>query len=198
MPLRGLVYVVFVSETTGLDPLKDEVVQLGAVRVVNGKIVAGEGFETFVKPGIPIPARSTNVHGINNSMISDAPAFDDVCRTFHAFSAGSIFAAHNAAFDMAFLHRQVLTIDGVFDQPVLDTVLMSAAVFGGSAVRTLDANCDRLDISIPPEQRHTAMGDAVATAQALIAMIAICQGRGIQTLGALQVETEKPGRILKF
>ncbi|MBU2994415.1 3'-5' exonuclease [Octadecabacter sp. 1_MG-2023] len=195
--LRDLVYVVFDSETTGLDPVTDEVVQLGAVRVVNGKVVAGEAFETLVNPGIPIPKRSTDVHGVSNAMIADAPPFDEVCVKFHGFATGAVFVAHNAAFDMAFLHKQSPKIDRVFDQPVLDTVLMSAAVFGGSAVHTLDALCDRLGIVIPQELRHTAMGDAVATADALVAMIVILEARGIQTFGALEKEMIKHRRILK-
>lgn len=196
-PLRDLIYVVFDSETTGLDPVTDEVVQLGAVRVVNGKIVAGEAFETLVKPGIAIPKRSTEVHGISNAMVAEAPGFDSVCTEFQAFAEGSVFVAHNADFDMAFLHRQALKTGQQFDHPVLDTVLMSAVIFGGSAVHTLDAICDRLGIVIPHALRHTAMGDAVATAEALVSMIAICEARGIHTYGALQEAARKHRRILK-
>jgi DNA polymerase-3 subunit epsilon len=195
--LRKLSFVIFDTETTGLDPMTDEVVQLGAVRVVNGKVVSGEVFETLVNPGIPIPKRSADVHGISNAMVKDAPGFDDVCAKFHAFAADSVFVAHNAAFDMAFLHKQAPRIDRRFDHPVMDTVLMSAAVFGGSAVHTLDAICDRLGIVIPDAHRHTAMGDAVATANAMIAMIAIFEGRGIQTYGALQTEMSRHQKILK-
>ncbi|WP_342070916.1 3'-5' exonuclease [Yoonia algicola] len=196
-PLQELVYVVFDTETTGLNPLKDEVVQLGAVRVVNGQIVVGEVFETLVNPQIPIPQQSTNVHGIDQSMVANAPTFGDVCGRFNEFSRNAVFVAHNAAFDMAFLHKQATKSGVHFDHPVLDTVLLSAAVFGGSAVHTLDAICARLDIVIPADQRHTAMGDAVATAQALIAMIRILKGRGIATFGQLQTEIVKHRRVLK-
>jgi DNA polymerase-3 subunit epsilon len=196
-PLQELVYVVFDTETTGLDPLKDEVVQLGAVRVVNGQIVVGEVFETLVNPQMPVPQQSTNVHGIDQAMVANAPAFGDVCGRFHEFSRNAVFVAHNAAFDMAFLHKQTPKSGVHFDQPVLDTVLLSAAVFGGSAVHTLDAICARLDIVIRADQRHTAMGDAVATAQALIAMIRILKGRGIETFGELQNEVVRHRRILK-
>lgn len=191
--LRDLVYVVFDSETTGLDPVKDAVVQLGAVRVVNGRIVQGEDFDTLVDPGVPIPIRSTQVHGISTAMVAGAPRFDTVCADFRSFAADAVLVAHNAAFDMAFLQRQS---PGAFDQPVLDTVLLSAAVFGGSAVHTLDAICDRLAITIPEDQRHTAMGDAIATAKALVAMIAMCEGRGITTFAALEAELRKHQRVL--
>jgi DNA polymerase-3 subunit epsilon len=196
-PLRDLVYVVFDSETTGLDPAKDEVVQLGAVRVVNGGIVVGEVFDTLVNPGLTIPSRSTEVHGVTNEMVANAPTFDQVCPQFHAFASQSVLVAHNAPFDMAFLHKQAKSSGAVFDHPVCDTVLMSAAIFGGSAVHTLDAICERLAITIPDELRHTAMGDAVATAQALVAMIPICEGRGFVTFGDLRRETDKHLRILK-
>lgn len=196
-PLRDLVYVVFDSETTGLDPVKDEVVQLGAVRVVNGKIVTGEVFDTLVKPPITIPKSSTDVHGISNAMVAHAPSFDDVCARFHDLARDAVIVAHNAAFDMAFLHRQTRKMDCDFDHPVLDTVLMSAAVFGGSAVHTLDAICQRLDITIPADQRHTALGDAIATAKALVAMIHILEARDVRTFGALQTEAAKHQRILK-
>lgn len=196
-PLRDLVYVVFDTETTGLEPQTDEVVQLGAVRVVNGKRVPSETFETLVNPGIAIPKRSTDVHGIDTEMVADAPAFDEVCAKFHAYAADSILIAHNAAFDMAFLHKQTANQNLGFDHPVLDTVLMSAAIFGASAVHTLDAICARLDITIPEDMRHTAMGDAIATSEAFIAMIAIFEGRGITTFGALQDQIEKHRKILK-
>lgn len=195
--LRDMAYVVFDTETTGLDPATDEVVQLGAVRVVNGKVVVGEELETLVNPGISIPKRSTDVHGIDDTMIADAPCFSEVCAKLHSFAADSVFVAHNAAFDMAFLHKQTPKTGKRFDQPVLDTVLMSAAVFGASAIHTLDAICDRLGIVIPQDQRHTAMGDAVATAGVLIAMINIFEGRGIRTFGSLQNEIRKHRRILK-
>jgi DNA polymerase-3 subunit epsilon len=196
-PLCDLVYVVFDSETTGLNPDTDQVVQLGAVRVVNGKVVRSEIFETLVHPGISIPKRSTDVHGINDTMVSEAPTFGEVCESFRAFAVNSVLVAHNAAFDMAFLDRQTSKMDQRFDHPVLDTVLISAVIFGGSALHTLDAICDRLGITIPEHQRHTAMGDAIATANALVAMIAILEGRGIQTFGSLEKETRKHRRILK-
>ncbi|MEP1768374.1 MAG: 3'-5' exonuclease [Sulfitobacter sp.] len=196
-PLRDLTYVVFDTETTGLDPTKDEVVQLGAVRIVNGKIVTGEEFITYVNPAMKIPKRSTDVHGITDAMVADAPAFGETCSRFHSFAGDAVLVAHNAGFDMAFLHKQAPQTDIMFDQPVLDTVLMSAVVFGGSEVHTLDALCARLAITIPEDLRHTAMGDALATAQAVVAMLAIFTARGIETFGDLQAETQKHLRILK-
>lgn len=195
--LRDLTLVVFDSETTGLDPLRDEVVQLGAVRIVNGKIVAGEVFDELVNPRRPIPAHSTKVHRITNEMVTDAPPFNDVCKRFHRFVGDAVVVAHNAPFDMAFLHRQSGVSGVQFDNPILDTVHLSAVVFGGSAEHTLDALCDRLGVDIPEDQRHTALGDAIATAKALVAMLPILEARGLRTFGQIRAEVRKHSRILK-
>ena len=195
-PLRELTYVVFDCETTGLEPKKDEVVQVGAIRVVNGRPINTELFDTLVNPGMPIPVTSTKVHGIDNSMVAQAPAFGDVCANFQKYAKDSVLVAHNAAFDMAFLHKQAKNAEDAFDHPVLDTVLLSAVVFGGSATHTLDAICDRFGVTIPEEQRHTAMGDAVATAEVFVKMVSVLEGRGIVTFGALQDEAEKHLRIV--
>ena len=196
-PLRDLIFVVFDSETTGLNPAKDAVVQLGAVRIVNGKIVAGEVFDTFVNPGVPIPASSTEVHRISDEMVRDAPEFDSVCTTFHSFSKEAVLIAHNAPFDMAFLHRQGKKTGIGFNHPVLDTVHLSAVVFGGSEEHTLDALCQRMDIDIPLEVRHSALGDALATAKAFVGMMPILEARGFVTFGQLHDEVLKHQRILK-
>ncbi|WP_295315057.1 3'-5' exonuclease [Roseobacter sp.] len=196
-PLRDLAWVVFDSETTGLDPQKDEVVQLAAVRIINGRIVAGEVFDALVNPGRPIPAASTKVHGVSEEMVRAAPPFPDVCRSFHGFCAEAVIIAHNAPFDVAFLKRAEPSSGCVFDHPVLDTVHLSAIVFGGAEEHTLDALCYRLNITIAPELRHTALGDAEATARAFCALLPVLEARGLNTFGALSAECERHRRILK-
>lgn len=195
--LRALTFVVFDSETTGLDPDQDEVIQLGAVRVVNGKIIRTETFDTFVNPGRSIPASSTKVHGICDEMVLNAPTFPDACAQFHAFARDAVIIAHNAPFDLAFLHRYADVSGVIFDHPVLDTVHLSAIVFGGSAEHTLDAICDRLGVEIAADVRHTALGDAMATAQVFVTLLPILEARGLQTLEKLRVEMQKHSRILK-
>lgn len=195
--LRDLTFVVFDSETTGLDPKMDEVVQLGAIRVVNGKIIPAETFETLVNPGRPIPPGSTKVHGINNDMVADAPGFSQICTQFHAFARDAVIIAHNAPFDMAFLHRQADESGAQFDNPILDTVHLSAIVFGGSAEHTLDAISTRLGVEIPPDLRHTALGDAMATAQVFVALLPILEARGLRSFGQVHAEVLKHSRILK-
>ncbi|WP_170381422.1 3'-5' exonuclease [Ruegeria atlantica] len=197
LALQDLCFVVFDTETTGLLPHKDEIVQIGAVRVVNGRIVDGERLDMLVNPGIPIPPASTKVHKVSDHMVQGAPDIAEAGRTFHQFARDAVIVAHNAPFDMAFLRRHAKRMDVDWDHPILDTVLLSAVLFGASDKHTLDALCDRLDITIPHELRHTALGDAVATAQALVKMLPMLQARGMTTFGAVIEATRQHGRLLE-
>ncbi|MGC1486257.1 MAG: exonuclease domain-containing protein, partial [Albidovulum sp.] len=193
-----LTYVVFDSETTGLLPLDgDEVVQLAAVRIVNGRQVRGEVFDTLVNPGRTIPPRSTDVHGITDAMVADAPDMVAATRRFHSFAQGAVLVAHNTPFDMAFLRRREAQIGAVFDNPILDTVLLSAVVFGQDDAHSLDALTQRLGITIPEAARHTALGDTVATAEALLKLLPMLKARGIITFGDVLAEVRRHGRLLK-
>lgn len=196
--LDRLTYVVFDSETTGLNPRQgDEIVQLAAVRIVNGRRVEGEVFDTLVNPGRPIPPVSTDVHGITDAMVADAPGVADVARRFHKFAEGAVLIAHNAPFDMEFLRRVEGQIGLTFDMPVLDTVLLSAVVYGQHEVHSLDALTHRLGITIPEEARHTALGDTLATADAFLKLMPMLVGRGHATFGEVLTEVRKHGRLLK-
>lgn len=195
--LRDLNFVVFDTETTGLMPNKDEIVQIGAVRVVGGRIVPGETIDHLVNPGCDIPSASTKVHGISDDMVADAPRAGEAVSEFHAFARDSVIVAHNAPFDMAFLQRHGKISGLAWDHPILDTVLLSAVVFGASDVHTLDAVCERLDIDIAEDVRHTALGDAQATAEALCKLLPILQSRGFDTFGKVVEQTRKHGRLLQ-
>ncbi|WP_419739767.1 exonuclease domain-containing protein [Ruegeria sp.] len=195
--IEDLCFVVFDTETTGLLPHKDEIVQIGAVRVVKGRIVEGERFDMLVNPGIPIPAASTKVHKVSDQMVQGAPEIGEAGRIFHQFARDAVIVAHNAPFDMAFLRRHAKRMGVEWDHPILDTVLLSAVLFGASETHTLDALCDRLDVEIPEALRHTALGDAVATAEALVRMLPMLKAREITTFGAIITETRKHGRLLE-
>jgi len=198
IPLRDLTYVVFDTETTGLLPSSgDEIVQIAALRVVGGRVIQQERLETLVNPGRPIPASATEVHHITDAMVADAPTIGPVGRRFHDFARESVLVAHNAPFDLAFLRRHEPDIGARFDNPVLDTVLLSAAVFGQSETHTLDALSERLSIVIPEDQRHTAMGDTIATAAAFEKMIPMLEAQGLDTFGKVIGAVRKHSRLLK-
>lgn len=195
--LSDLCFVVFDTETTGLLPHKDEIVQIGAVRALRGRIIDGESLNMLVDPGMPIPTASTLVHKVTNEMVAGAPTIDVAGRMFHEFARDAVIVAHNAPFDMAFLRRHAIAMGVTWDHPVLDTVLVSAVVFGASETHTLDALCDRLEITIPEALRHTALGDAQATAEALCKMLPMLQALGLETFGDVIAETRKHGRLLE-
>jgi DNA polymerase III subunit epsilon len=196
--LDDLNYVVFDTETTGLLPAQgDEIVQIAAVRIVNGRRVEGEVFDTLVNPRRTIPPSSTEVHGITDAMVQDAPDIDDVCQRFHKFAAGAVLIAHNAPFDMEFLRRREESIGLRFENPILDTVLLSAVVFGQMEVHSLDALTHRLGITIPEEARHTAIGDTVATADAFLKLLPMLRARNLVTFGEVLGEVRRHGRLLK-
>ncbi|MEH6751824.1 MAG: 3'-5' exonuclease [Paracoccaceae bacterium] len=177
-------------------PDRDEVVQIGALRVVNCQQAGGEVLDTLVNPGRPIPARSTAVHGVTDAMVKDAPDMARAARRFHSFARDAVLVAHNAPFDMAFFHRHAPAIGVAFDNPVLDTVLLSAILFGGTEGHTLDEIVQRLEIDLPDEVRHTALGDAIATRDVFLRMIPMLEARGLTTFGAVLTEMRKHKRLL--
>jgi len=195
--LADLTFVVFDTETTGLSPSSDSIVQIAAVRLVNGRRQESEVFDTLVDPKRPIPPASTDVHGITDSMVVGAPDIVEAGRQFHKFAEGAVLIAHNAPFDMELLRRQEPAIGKVFDHPILDTVLLSAVVYGQLEQHSLDALAARLGITIPDEARHTAIGDTVATADAFLKMVPMLRARGLETFGQVVAEVRKHGRLLK-
>ena len=195
--LEDLTYVVFDTETTGLTPSADEIVQIAAVRVVNGRRVKREVFDTLVDPERRIPPSSTEVHGITDDMVKGAPRIRHAGKAFHDFARGAVLVAHNAPFDMEFLRRHERSMGVRFDHPVLDTVLLSAVVYGQLEQHSLDALTARLGITIPEEARHTAIGDTVATADAFLKLLPMLKARGFETFGDVLSEVRRHGRLLK-
>ena len=112
---------------------------------------------------------------------------------FHRSARDAVIVAHNAPFDMAFMHGHGKRLGLEWKHPVL----VSAVLFGASQTHTLDALCDRLGVTIPEALRHTAMGDAVATAEVLCLMLPMLEARGIKTFGNMLDETRKHGRLLE-
>jgi DNA polymerase-3 subunit epsilon len=180
-PLDRLAYVVFDTETTGLDARAgDEIVQIGAVRVMNGRVLADEAFETLVNPGRPIPARSTRFHGLTDAAVADAPPVEAAMTAFRRFAGEAVLVGHNAAFDMQFLRLKEARAGVRFDLPVLDTLLLSMAVDPLEPDHSLDGLAQRF--AIPVAGRHTALGDARITAEVLLRLIEVAQSEGIVSL----------------
>lgn len=144
-----------------------------------------------------VPLSSTEVHGITEAMVADAPEVEDALCRFHKFAEGAVLIAHNAPFDMQFLRRREAALGLAFVSPVLDTVLLSAVVYGQHELHSLDALTHRLGITIPDADRHTAIDDTVATADASLKLMPMLKGRNLATLGDVLTEVRKHGRLLK-
>ncbi|MFO1191382.1 MAG: exonuclease domain-containing protein [Rhodoferax sp.] len=181
-PLAGLAYTVFDTETTGLEPSAgDEIIQIGATRIVNGRLLPQEGFEQLVDPQRPISPASIPIHGIQPAMVAGQPTIDQVLPAFHAFAQDTVLVAHNAAFDMRFLQLKEERTGLRFDQPVLDTLLLSTVVHPHQESHALEAIAQRLGIAV--QGRHTALGDATVTAQVFLKLLPLLADKGIHTLG---------------
>lgn len=188
--LAQISYTVFDTETTGLNPSEgDEIIQIGAVRIVNRRLLRNEAFEQLVDPQRGLPAASVKIHGITAEMLAGQPPITRVLPIFRAFVADTVLVAHNAAFDMRFLELKEAGTGVRFDRPVLDTFLLSAALFPNQETHRLEAIAERLGVSVMG--RHTAVGDAIVTAEVFLKMLPLLAEKGIRTLGEARAASEK-------
>ena len=188
--LTELSYTVFDTETTGLNPSQgDEIIQIGAARVVNNKLLKQECFEQLVDPQRNIPEATIPIHGISPDMVKGQPTIDQVLPAFHAFAQDTVLVAHNAAFDMRFLQLKEQQTGKVFDHPVLDTLLLSAVVHPHQDSHRLEALSERFNV--PNMGRHTALGDAMVTAEVFVKLIPLLAEKGILTLGQAREAAQK-------
>ena len=188
--LGDLAYTVFDTETTGLEPSKgDEIIQFGAVRIVNGRLLRQETFDQLVDPRTPIKPEGIPIHGITDDMVRGQPAIDSVLPAFEQFCADTVLVGHNVAFDMRFLELKEAATGIRFRQPVLDTLLLSAVVSPNQESHKLEAIAERLGVNVIG--RHTALGDALVAGEIFLKLLALLREQGITTLRQALAAAEK-------
>ena len=189
-PLTDLTYTVFDLETTGLNPAEgDEIISIGAFRMVNCRMLQEEYFEQLVDPRRSIPWTSVKIHGIHPEMLIGQPHIDQVLPQFYQFVEDTILVAHNAAFDMRFLALKQPQTGIKFVNPVLDTLLLSAVIHPSHENHDLEAISQRLGVRILG--RHTALGDASATGEIFLKMLPLLAQKGIYTLKEALAASQK-------
>ncbi len=182
IPLEELSYVVFDTETTGLDPSSGhEIISIAGVRVYNNKINHEEMFDELVNPKRSISLKSIQIHEIHPEMLTDKLTIDKVLPHFSEYVDRSVLVAHNAAFDMRFIQLKEEQSGVKFTNPVLDTLLLSAVCHPKQELHNLEDIASRLGIELVG--RHTALGDAIVTAEIFLKLIPILKAKGIHTLG---------------
>lgn len=160
-------YVVFDLETTGLESTRDEIIEIGACKVENGRIT--EIFSTFVNPKKHISKEITDLTGINDDMVKDAPTINYVLPDFYKFSYGASLVAHNIAFDISFIYSAAKKLSYNFDNQLIDTLEMSRNKLPGLKNYKLGTVVERLNIVL--DHAHRAVNDATATAKVFIKLM---------------------------
>jgi DNA polymerase-3 subunit epsilon len=179
--LKALNYTVFDTETTGLNPDGgDEIISIGAVRIVNNRIVYQDFFEELVNPKRDIPMKSYRIHGINYEMVMGKDPIERVLPRFRQFAADTVLLGHNIAFDMKMLKVKETSTGIRFNNPTLDTLLLSAVLHPIHEQHDIENIAKRLGVNIIG--RHTALGDAITTAEIFKRLIPILNSNGILTL----------------
>lgn len=174
-------YVVFDIETTGFSPVTNRIIEIGAVKVVNGQIV--DRFSTFVNPEVPIPFEIEKLTSINDSMVIDAETIETVLPKFLAFVGDAVLVAHNAGFDVGFIKENASRQNISADFTYVDTVAIARTLLTGQAKYTLDAVAKTLKISL--ENHHRAVDDAECTAEIFVRFIEMLKKEQINTLAQL-------------
>lgn len=186
-------YVVFDLETTGFSPIKDRIIEIGAVKVENGEIV--DSFSTFVNPKKPIPFEITNLTSITDEMVMDAPDIETVLPQFLKFAKDAVLVAHNASFDVSFIEQNCRYQDITPDFTSVDTVAMARILLPTLSKYKLNVVANALHISL--ENHHRAVDDAKATAEIFVKFVDMLKARNIKTLAKLNQFGAQSKEVIK-
>ncbi|TCL56523.1 DNA polymerase-3 subunit alpha (Gram-positive type) [Kineothrix alysoides] len=171
-------FVVFDIETTGFSPVHNRIIEIGAVKIVDGKIA--DRYSAFVNPDVPIPFEIEKLTGINDDMVMGAPMIDVILPQFFDFCQDAVLVAHNANFDMSFIIENARRLGLEKEFTYVDTVGIARILLPHQARHTLDAVAKTLGISL--QNHHRAVDDAEATAEIFVKFIPMLKEDGADTL----------------
>ena len=181
VPLHSVSAIVVDTETTGLSPASDRVVQIGAVRIEKGRLGGGDIFDKLVNPGVSIPPATTKIHGICDADVTGAPAFQVAMREFAAWAGARLVIGYSIGFDLAILRAECARGGLRWHRPrSLDVRDLVEIVAPDLPQGSLDVAADWLGVTI--DARHNALGDAQATAEIYLALLPKLAEKGIVTL----------------
>jgi DNA polymerase-3 subunit epsilon len=182
-PLSELPAVVVDTETTGLNPLRDRVISVGAIRLHGPRLYRSRTLNMLVNPGRSIPNRTIPIHGISNAMVADAPPFKQIVNRVVEHTSGLVVIGHFIHFDIAILRSEMQRC-GLDWRPTasLDVMLLYAGLFPDRPSLRLDDIA--VDLDVPVIGRHSALGDALTTGEIFLRLLPAMSARGVDTLGA--------------
>ncbi|MCB2355473.1 PolC-type DNA polymerase III [Clostridium estertheticum] len=177
-------FVVFDLETTGLSSENDKIIEIGALKIENGKIVGR--FSEFVNPGIDIPYKIIELTGITNDNVSDAASIEDVLPKFLEFTKDSVLVAHNSDFDASFIKKNSQRLGLNFKNAIMDTIPLAKYLL--KDLKTFKLNTVAKYLGITLENHHRAVDDAKATADILLHCFGLLREKNILDLDTLNKE----------
>ncbi len=183
MRLQDATFVVADTETTGVNPQADRIIEIGAVRVVGGEIV--DRFSQLVQPGRSLSRRITEITGLTTAALVGAPTMAEVLPRFRSFVGDAILVGHNLPFDLGFLDAEAARLGlAPFTNAGLCTLRLARRILRGQRSKGLGAVADHYGIAI--HGRHRALGDAEATAHVLLRFLAhLSRAENVETVAAL-------------
>ena len=169
--LKNHEFVVFDLETTGTEIPMDEITEIGAVKVINGRIA--ESFTTLVKPKQSISELITKITGIDDELVKDAPSIEEVLPDFYKFCDGAVLVAYNIDFDYKFIDHYGMKMAYKFDNPQIDAMYLARVGVPGLKRFRLKDVVEKLQI--PLVNAHRALNDTIATAKVFIELASFAE-----------------------
>ncbi|MDI3257265.1 MAG: PolC-type DNA polymerase III [Kyrpidia sp.] len=177
--LEGAEFVVFDTETTGLNAREHTLIEIAAVKVRGGELI--DQYATLIDPGVPISPKIQELTGISDDMVKGQPGVAEAVEQFRQFAGGAVLVAHNAEFDMGFLHAAARKLGlPAWEHPVLDTLALARILYPADRNHRLKTLTQKFGVELV--HHHRALADAEATAKVFLHLLREIEKRGVRFL----------------